>query len=595
MNGQQIYLKTINELRVIPHLDNSITYFIPAYQRGYRWSSLQVTQLLEDIRDFSLRKNPQPEEFYCLQPLVVKPRTADEFEVVDGQQRLTTLLLILRHFIERLPENERQPLFTIKYETRPNLHLFLEGPREEDASDNVDYLHLYEAIKAIENWFKQHESEVEMIKAVLLNNTKVIWFELTEQENSVDAFTRLNVGKIPLTNEELIRALFLRSTSQEDKVAQNVRMRIAYEWDQLEKGLQADDFWYFLSNQNPRDQPRIGIIFDLFARTQGVSEEIAQDPYRLFYFFNQRMKEAGITPESEWRKIKKTYLMLEEWFEDRTLFHIIGFLVSQGLAIKDIQALSQNHSKSEFEQDLRQVIFNRVITQNQFDPSDRENIRLEISEYLEALSYGSKDNRCITDILLLFNVATLLQNRRSNMRFQFDSFKREPWDIEHIRSVASDKPDRDYLRANWLKVCLSYLEQQDNGTDLCASIKEFLSLPKPNATDKIFDELYDSVLMYFQEAVDDESVNSIANLTLLDEHTNRSYKNAPFAIKRQRLLELDQHGIFVPLCTRNVFLKCYSPQVANAIFWSKEDQQGYREAIINVLVTFFCGNQDGDL
>ena len=90
------------------------------------------------------------------------------------------------------------------------------------------------------------------------------------------------------------------------------------------------------------------------------------------------MKEAGATPESEWRKIKKTYLMLEEWFEDRTLFHMVGFLVSQDLAIEDIQTRSKNCAKSEFEQSLRQIIFERVIAQKPLCPTDEESVRMDV-------------------------------------------------------------------------------------------------------------------------------------------------------------------------------------------------------------------------
>jgi hypothetical protein len=192
-------------------------------------------------------------------------RPAGNLEVVDGQQRLTTLLLILRHFNERLAERYRQPLFTLAYETRPGLDDFLEAPGQEAANHNVDFFHLYQAIQAIEAWFGQRDSEVEDIKSALLNKTKVIWFELADSDNPVNAFTRLNVGKIPLTNDELIRALFLRRTGTDEREATSGKLRIAYEWDQLEKALQSDAFWYFLSNQPQRGQNRIGFIFDLVA------------------------------------------------------------------------------------------------------------------------------------------------------------------------------------------------------------------------------------------------------------------------------------------------------------------------------------------
>lgn len=599
MNGHQICLKTVDELRVNGPLSNDpLKFFIPEYQRGYRWLPFQVTQLLEDIYEFTQRSNHQQDEFYCLQPLVIKVRPSGEFEVVDGQQRLTTLLLILRHFNERLTEKYRQKIFTLDYETRhkttPSLDEFLKAPNEETAEDNVDYFHIYQAIRAIEDWFAQRESQVEAIKSALLNKTQVIWFELAERDNAVDAFTRLNVGKIPLTNDELIRALFLRRAGTDNRDAEKDRIRVATEWDELEKGLQSNDFWYFLSNGSPSGQNRISFIFELVARAKGISEDMAKDAYGLFYFFNQRLKENDA--ESEWLEIKQTYQMLEEWFTDRALYHMVGFLVSQGMAIKDIQELYKNCTKSEFEQSLRQVIFERIIPKPKktFTPSDVDAVRMDVADRLDALTYDSKSGD-ITAILLLFNVATLLQNRRSNLRFQFDSFKTEQWDIEHIRSVADDRPGRYHLRKDWLENCLRYLKLQGSESGLCSKIEAFLNLSQVDATDERFDALYDEILQFFRETEEGEAVNGIANLTLLDEHTNRSYKNAPFAVKRQQLLDLDQHGIFVPLCTRNVFLKCYSPQVDNVMFWSEEDQQGYQDAITNVLVNFFCGKQEGNL
>lgn len=109
MSEQQISLRSVNELRVDAS-ERPLRFFIAAYQRGYRWSPLQVTQLLEDIREFVRRPKPEPDEFYCLQPLVTKTRSDGSFEVVDGQQRLTSLLLILRHFNERLAEKYRLSL-----------------------------------------------------------------------------------------------------------------------------------------------------------------------------------------------------------------------------------------------------------------------------------------------------------------------------------------------------------------------------------------------------------------------------------------------------------------------------------------------------
>jgi uncharacterized protein with ParB-like and HNH nuclease domain len=56
MNGQQICLKTVDELRVDSSSNTPLIFRVPAYQRGYRWLSLQVTQLLDTVL---LKRAPQ--------------------------------------------------------------------------------------------------------------------------------------------------------------------------------------------------------------------------------------------------------------------------------------------------------------------------------------------------------------------------------------------------------------------------------------------------------------------------------------------------------------------------------------------------------
>ena len=432
------------------------------------------------------------------------------------------------------------------------------------------------------------------MKSALLNKTKVIWFQLADHEKPVEAFTRLNVGKIPLSDDELIRALFLRQTGSVGEETESVQLHIAYEWDLLEKALQSDAFWYFLNNQPGKAQNRISFLFELVAQADGMSSGSEGDSYGIFYTFNQRLKASGATAEDEWRRIKQTYLMLEEWFEDRVLYHMVGFLISEGMPTNGIRLLSAGCTKSAFEQLLRKEIFKRVIGEELPDPPNERVIRDHVANRLEALSYTSGRQR-VKSLLLLFNLAALLQNRRSNMRFQFDSFKSESWDIEHVRSVSDDKPERYSERWDWLQNCFGYLETQEGAKELCAEIEAFFKFTPAEATNGVFDALYQKLLEHFQEASRQESEHGITNLTLLDEYTNRSYKNAVFAVKRKRILALDQGGIFVPLCTRNVFLKCYTPQADNLLFWGETDQNGYKNAITTALVNFFCGRMEGTL
>ncbi len=576
MSEQQINLKTVYNLRVDAS-DAPIRYRIPAYQRGYRWTTTQVAQLLEDIHEFTKRENPQPEEFYCLQPLVLRANDDGSFEVVDGQQRLTTLLLILRHFNERQAVKYQQKLYTLEYETRSDLLPFLDNPSPKKAAANIDFYHIAEAIKTIENWFATKENEVDAIKTAFLNNAKVIWFQLSSTENPVAAFTRLNVGKIPLTNGELIRALFLKRGKGE---AEAVQLRIAYEWDLLEKELQKADFWSFLSNETQKQGARIDFLFDLVARKEGV-KDMGND-YATFNHFSQKLATKDADCEKVWLAVKRTFMLFEEWFQDRYLYHLVGFLIWDKTGVNEIRVLAEGCTKHAFKEKLKAKVCERALGAGA--PNDPVKLREWVMDQLDTLQYPS-DLRQIRSILLLFNAATLLENTQSNIRFNFESFKTAMWDIEHVRSVAPDRPNSFKGQVEWVTHCLGYLKSTMQSPDLQNEILEFLKLSK-QAADTAFDALYEKILREFNEVDEDGPNHGIDNLVLLDAETNRSYKNAVFAVKRYRILSLDRHGIFVPACTRNVFLKCYNPRVDHVMFWTEDDGNGYRQVMVDTLHKF---------
>ena len=81
-------LLTVSEL-----FDHDTVYTVPIYQRNYAWRAPQIEQLISDIQDAVVRQ----ESGYFLGNLVVTPRENQrkDFEVIDGQQRLTTLYLLL--------------------------------------------------------------------------------------------------------------------------------------------------------------------------------------------------------------------------------------------------------------------------------------------------------------------------------------------------------------------------------------------------------------------------------------------------------------------------------------------------------------------
>ena len=115
-------------------------FYIPSYQRGYRWTKLQVEQLLNDIWHFSKRDDKTKGEFYCLQPIVVR-HLEDKYEVIDGQQRLTTIYLIIK-YLEDLTRIAFHNLhFTPPtYETRTDSRVFLETIKQKRKQMHIKIL-----------------------------------------------------------------------------------------------------------------------------------------------------------------------------------------------------------------------------------------------------------------------------------------------------------------------------------------------------------------------------------------------------------------------------------------------------------------------
>jgi hypothetical protein len=424
-------------------------------------------------------------------------------------------------------------------------------------------------------------------------NVKVIWYELPDIEDSADAFTRLNVGKIPLTNAELIRALFLKSRNFDERTVSLQQIKITQEWDGIEKILQREEVWYFLHRGSDSPPNRIEYLFQLIDREQCGIDPSEEDPFHTFRFYNEKLSKRAAKADAEWLEVKKYFMTLEEWFSDRTLYHLIGYLIHDGDDLLQLRkAAGTDAKKSAFRRTLRRRIFKRRIGSELADHASYEELKTVIKMKVDDLEYGyGQDSAEIRSFLLLFNIVTLIQNNASNLRFPFDGYKKENWDIEHVRSVESGKPNRPDDQKDWLKHASECLDESGEDQNLRQRIQTLISAQKFDGTQ--LDQLYNDLLKRFGETSVSDADNSIGNLALLDAQTNRSYKNAVFPVKRRVIVRRDREGTFVPLCTKNVFLKCYSRRINNMMFWTKEDSQDYLETIIGTLAGFFTAKEGG--
>lgn len=568
-------------------------FFIPSYQRGYRWSRKQVKALLDDIWEFR-NKNPKVDEYYCLQPIVVtlnKEAAEPQWELIDGQQRLTTIFIILSFFNSRYTEENRSQIFSLHYQTREGSKEYLKNIKEADKDNNIDYHFIYEAFETVKEWFKSRTSLINDFESILLNKTKVIWYEVNDPTtNPIDIFTRINIGKIPLTNAELVKALFLQKTNFKND-GDLKQLKIAAEWDEIEKRLQDDSFWYFIYNtkNSITYENRIEYIFDLMQLKSKDHEEYHTFNKFLEQFEGAKEENMGVLPvEDLWLKIKKYFLSLEEWYNDRELYHLIGFLVEYNYDINVLREEAGKLSKLNF------VVFLKKEIQGKF-----RDIRIDELDY-------SADAKVIKMTLLLFNIQTILSTQKAEVRYPFDKYKSENWDIEHVNSQ-TEKIVEKSSRKEWASDLLEYYTgatgysdviTDENGVSqkaaqlsiiaildekksaFCKRLLTILESEKPD--DDYFLKLYDELLVEFKEKGLEQN-DSIANLALLDEATNRSYGNAMFPIKRKRIIENDRSGIFVPIGTKNLFLKYYSKQMGEVMYWQKADADDYLKAIKRIL------------
>ena len=655
------------KLKSIAELQN-LAFYIPDYQRGYRWTRQQVEDLLNDIFEFSQKDNAG---IYCLQPLVVVKKSSDEqlldrvhaakdldevkmylngeWEVVDGQQRLTTIRLILEAL-------EHHRFYDITYQTRKDSAKFLNeitaaeaaGEKtEKKEKNNIDFYHIYQAVTVIHEWLEKtdkkkiDEEKKKLFQEVLLNRVKFIWYETEEDPKEV--FARLNIGKISLTNAELIKALLLNKSnfgSCDDDKIRLWQQEIAMEWDVIEYALQSNEFWLFLNAPGDERPTRIDYIFDMICRCdllgcKDEKETDATDDFRTFRYFyhyltEQKQKEISLTQavRTIWEKVREIFHTLQEWFDDMELYHYIGYLICMGRRVDEIhkQWTGPDNEAGKFgfiEEYLKKEIKKTIPCK------DIENTVYEVDPENSAQIKGGSKTNC-RPILLLHNLQTVINQNRildANAKykngifykFPFHLYKLEGWDVEHIDSNTENGLNDILSQREWLLNAYFGL-QEGSYPELRDNIEKFFKQHTGKVQNEdsnkqtVRNEQFAELKKQIEDnggsnRLDQNKKNKIWNFTLLDSSTNRSYGNAIFPAKRRVIIGKDQgkkfnpltiengqikessptengSSSFIPPCTKYVFLKYYNTASFDPNAWTKDDADAYKNNIIEVLKDF---------
>lgn len=601
-------------------------FFIPSYQRGYKWTEKQVEDLLNDLHEFKtkLEKKENCDEFYCLQPLAVKrknessqtltidtnSKTEEEafqaikeiynsnivWEVIDGQQRLTTIYLLLCYLTKKVS-------YSMSYETRENSFTYLESfsskqPNDDLDDSNVDYFHMNKVFGRIGEWFKEKGDNYNKkeFEDLLLNKTQFIWYETNEAP--IKVFTRLNIGKIGLTNSELIKALILSQSNFDERK----QTEIANEWNEIEQSLQNEEFWYFIHDKDYNKPTRIDFLFDILCelyikeRVSGINKRydkqknvqqaeldnyikrIGKDQYKTFRHFDIIFKKSDDKTEFEkqWKEVRTLFEVLTEWYKDVEYYHYIGYILCFGSV--DIMTLHQqwkeNKDKQMFTKYLKDTIKD-VLAKNVVKQSNLKNI-LEQQYEMEIDINGVKTSIPKTvckPILLLHNIQTVInQNKQAESedkfkcpvfyRFPFYLYKTQDWDVEHIDSNTTNDLKDNFSKLLWLlqykdscyqedttyknmydnivkHLTMNSSEQSTSEGNIKVIIKDFSFKDFDNVVKEIESKLQGKDALK-EDALDDNQKNQIGNFTLLDSSTNRGYGNSIFPRKRLVIMAKDR-------------------------------------------------------
>ena len=475
-------------------LKNKYSFFVPKYQRGYRWTEDQAKKLMYDLYDFDNEESNKSSQercpFYSLQVLVVEDKGNNVFEVIDGQQRLTTILLLMQayHIVSTLTKHSLanyvintgegvfpDGMYEIKYETRKESSIWLKELTlaylkdfVDGTSSNIntfksqyrDYHHFAEVLLAGINIMKEIEPSTGWEK-ILTQTARFIWYDKSKvpfEDANEMIFNRLNATKIKLNNAELIKALFLQEGVYKNEGLVR-RDQMALDWDGLEKKLQDPEFWMFICNSKLATtyDTHIEYLFDMLQNKTDDHADRENYTFDCYYDKFQKAPDKYKFVQKEWKKVMDIYQVLQEWYEERHFYHLTGYLLEYG-GISIPQLISKLYADKDK---------GEMMPKDQWLKKLKELVRENLSSLnSSSLVYSNKDE--LTRILFLFNILQEDKRKNPNARFSFNRYKRIAlglddgvvWHLEHIASHTDYTPDLE-KRQQLAKDLLEYFTGVD--------------------------------------------------------------------------------------------------------------------------------------
>jgi len=624
----------VNRLLETKHVADLLDmhFHIPNYQRGYRWECKHIEALLDDLYAFSVQMSEMENKagkFYCIQPLAVvvnkQLSTKDEivYDVIDGQQRLTTLYLILSYLQDArkflCSGSLTTAIFSLKYESRDSEFFDNEEYKNSDIKDairNIDFFYMTRAYKAIGEWFEKKQINKALILEVLIpkkykmitglkgeelmktkesndkeNDVRFIWYEVPSEDNaeSIEVFSQLNYGKTALTATELVKALLFQCDiyTKDKSLMHEIAFRRSCEWDIMEKQLQDPFMWSMFMPDEYYFASHITIVLllvsnNLYTELLEKNQNLKIDKNSKDFIYQVCNKYLGTNKEGDyasyvekvWKKIQSTYTALYNWYKNPDTYHLIGLLIwlkeykakdfdnaKRFMLIESMMNEYSAKSKNEFIGYLKQQIASIIHIDKNINT--KEGV---IPWGLAHINYNDNALQLIR-ILVLFNVEDVRTKQDESARFPFHLLRRfNVTSLEHIhpQNLIIDNIKLDTL-TKWLDVKTKSLHQLGN-KKYDQDIAKLKTLIKDEASYKENKDEAQTIISKIDKEFDElahmseNQMHTLYNMALVDKDTNSALSNNLLDRKREILRDYQERKeTYVLPTTQKVFSKYYSP------------------------------------
>lgn len=580
------------ENKIFVKKENIKKSIIPNYQRGYKWEISNVEDLLNDINNINnIDKNE-----HCLHNLTII-ENENKWEIIDGQQRLTTIFLILKYL--------GKEYYSLSYKIRQNtedffnneindiiknlkdnkykkeLELFNDMKNKNNNYDKQDIYYICRALFTIYNWFNKNYKD-KPIEAFIEKLESVYFYkhEIKTNIKGETIFSNLNSGRVPLTYIELIKADLIINISEieakgnkSEILINEIRSNIGRLWDEMESWLAQDEVWYWIAPKN-NSVNKLSLLFNLCSELKE-GKNIYEKYYNYVYDKNLKCDYSKI--KTIWENIKNYYYTIKDWYLDNDLYHLIGIIVSFDI---NINKFIENNSNIKNKNELKSKLKNEIIRHLKLTNKDNK-LKLGDIDYLELDYNNDKVNKIFTLLNCLEGYNYDKNKFNEHFRYRFDIHNKYKWSIEHI---IPRNPKKDTILDYFNDIIkILYNEQNEELEKIKGEIKEKLNEPKykefNGSIEKLKlsnnDKLKEEFIEDFNNII---NINNIGNLALLGIDTNSSLKNKIFKEKRNILLKfISNEGRFIPPLTLKVFSKTFDGANGEEMYWTHEDFNKYEE------------------